>query len=583
MKTFLIDVQHLLYNEPIGIGITIVYNIFINKSQNAILHLNDYCADCLETRINDLHRAIKTFKPDYIGISTRCDTYPFVIYLANCIKHYSDAIIFLGGPQATITDVETLSSYTFIDFIVRGEAEVTISNFIDNYSIDPKSYKRLNGITYRNDTVVIANPDEKLLSSLEYCAYISNYPRSYLENILKRNVGIRMEIGRGCPYSCGYCSTSKFWQHSYRIKENDIVLKEMNEIQRITGINYFVFEHDNLLANPKRVNALLNSLHIQQSLNPISWSCSTRLDHLSLSVIEKLEAAGCSQLFIGVESTNQETLDHYNKNYSVSELEKIDLLNNSSMKFILSFIIGSLMDTQDILNDTLLSVLKYKQYLNCEAVQIHRLSIHPGTNFYTLYSDYLVFDLNRVSDQVETAYLNSWMVDEIKKHPEIFSSFYSINLGQTLNNIIDNIFSSWKVYIDYYYRTAYLFSTVTSVEPITMFEQLENSGGNFLKLINETVQDQFYKEKLIDLFEFEKSVEEFERYCMYNIDAEIECFKVLKPRFNPLSLSHESSNEDVMILHKRPRLPLSLRKVNRYQLSLIKIGAKDSKLTMFLE
>jgi radical SAM superfamily enzyme YgiQ (UPF0313 family) len=62
-----------------------------------------------------------------IGITTRCETYPFTMMLVDKIKsEISNCYIILGGIQASHNIIESMEFNKNIDFIVNGEGEKTI-------------------------------------------------------------------------------------------------------------------------------------------------------------------------------------------------------------------------------------------------------------------------------------------------------------------------------------------------------------------------------------------------------------------------------------------------------------------------
>ena len=66
--------------------------------------------------------------PDIVGFSTMCHQYHTTIRIARACKDANpDLKIVLGGPHATITDMETIEAFPFVDLIVRGECEQNIA------------------------------------------------------------------------------------------------------------------------------------------------------------------------------------------------------------------------------------------------------------------------------------------------------------------------------------------------------------------------------------------------------------------------------------------------------------------------
>ena len=64
---------------------------------------------------------------DFYGFSTICSSYPLTLRVARELKRLRpETVIALGGPQASVVDVQTMKAFPFIDVVVRGEAENTL-------------------------------------------------------------------------------------------------------------------------------------------------------------------------------------------------------------------------------------------------------------------------------------------------------------------------------------------------------------------------------------------------------------------------------------------------------------------------
>src|SRR5438105_2191582 len=74
-------------------------------------------------------------RADVFGFSTICSSYPLTLRLARGVREvHTEAAILLGGPQASVVDVATLETFSFVDLIVRGEAEETLPRVLDGLS-----------------------------------------------------------------------------------------------------------------------------------------------------------------------------------------------------------------------------------------------------------------------------------------------------------------------------------------------------------------------------------------------------------------------------------------------------------------
>ncbi|WP_084080785.1 cobalamin-dependent protein [Edaphobacter aggregans] len=61
------------------------------------------------------------------GFSSICSSYPLTIRIAKAVKAMRpQTTILLGGPQASVVDMSTLTAFPFVDLVLRGEAERTL-------------------------------------------------------------------------------------------------------------------------------------------------------------------------------------------------------------------------------------------------------------------------------------------------------------------------------------------------------------------------------------------------------------------------------------------------------------------------
>jgi hypothetical protein len=70
-------------------------------------------------------------RPDWVGFSTICASYPLILLLTKAVKRLMPQIcIVLGGPQASVVAEESIAAFPWIDYIIRGEAESVILDFV---------------------------------------------------------------------------------------------------------------------------------------------------------------------------------------------------------------------------------------------------------------------------------------------------------------------------------------------------------------------------------------------------------------------------------------------------------------------
>jgi len=74
------------------------------------------------------------------------------------------------------------------------------------------------------------------------------------------NNKMTLYIGSGCPYNCSFCTTSIMWERTYRTKSPKRIISEIVYLKEKYGVTNFDFIHDNITANQKRVNEILDAI-----------------------------------------------------------------------------------------------------------------------------------------------------------------------------------------------------------------------------------------------------------------------------------------------------------------------------------
>lgn len=106
---------------------------------------------------------------DRVIFSTRCDNYILGIRLASYIKKNNNIITVFAGPQATHTTLETMTVFKNIDYIIRGEGEITTSELYKTLSSGNLArLKDIDGLTYKNGGIPVSNKDRALMEGIYY-------------------------------------------------------------------------------------------------------------------------------------------------------------------------------------------------------------------------------------------------------------------------------------------------------------------------------------------------------------------------------------------------------------------------------
>ena len=236
---------------------------------------------------------------DVFGLSSICSSYPLTLRLADEIRRRSPhAKIILGGPQASVVDVATMQAYPCVDVIVRGEADDTFPVLLRLLERDDSGWGSIPGITFRCDDQVIRNHNAPVVEDLDRLPL----PAFDLDSRIRDRGGIHLEIGRGCPFACTFCSTNDFFRRNFRLKSSSRMIADITSIKNEYGLNYFSLVHDMYTIDRKKVVAFCEA--ILASGAEFTWGCSARTDCVDDELLELMARAGCTGIFFGIETTN---------------------------------------------------------------------------------------------------------------------------------------------------------------------------------------------------------------------------------------------------------------------------------------
>ena len=369
---------------------------------------------------------LKNYNAEVLGFSTLCDSYPHTLQIAQRYKDKDkNAIIVLGGPQASAVDRDTLTNFQFIDLIVRGEGELTFAEVIEKLETC-ESFADIRGITYtyreNGSTKIKRNPDRELipdLDSLPIPAY-HLYPISEISDYEE----IPLDIGRGCPYDCIFCSTAQFWKRKYRLKSIGRILKEIEFLKAKYPVCVFSITHDLFTANKKRLVEFCDAL-IERGLI-IKWDCFGRIDTMDSVLLEKMAEAGCIRIFYGIESGSAKMQSYIGKNLDLNEvLTVIKDTIKSGIRVDTSFIIGFPEEREEDLRQTI------DLFIDCFhlGVEINRIGLLiplAGTRVHQENKDNLIYYELTYSGGVRIGEDKILNLEIVRKYPSVFPSFYFI-------------------------------------------------------------------------------------------------------------------------------------------------------------
>lgn len=381
--------------------------------------------------VANITRRVEELNPRIVSFYCRCDVYHIVLSVSKEIKtRHPDMTILLGGPQAEISAQETLRNFPSVDYICCGEGETTIFPFVSSILSGHPDIS-VDGLTYiRDDGTIIQNKLPKLIGdnyTIDY-NYYQLIPRFIIENSGQTTI----EVGRGCPFNCSFCSSKTFWKRKFRLRDINDILDEVRYTYETYGIKVMRFEHDIFTADKKRLRMFCEKL-IESGM-PIYWRCSSRVDTVDEETILLMRKAGLKSIFFGIETGSERMQSIIHKGLSIEKSKRmLQLCLDAGVEVTASFMYGFPQETEDDVRDTL-NLMCDLLDMGIQRVQVHLVDFLQGTELFDEYKNQLVFD-SKVSNIATQFGISECSF--IQEHPSIFSAFF--NYPSELRSILDRV------------------------------------------------------------------------------------------------------------------------------------------------
>ncbi|MFX1456187.1 MAG: B12-binding domain-containing radical SAM protein [Promethearchaeota archaeon] len=323
---------------------------------------------------------------DIVAITSMTPQISHALEVAQMAKERG-CITIMGGYHPTLAP-DYVAKQPAVDYTIRGEGEYTFQELIDyiNRDGDYNLLKNIDGVSYKTkEGLVVHNQDRRLEPNLD------NFPmprRDLLDDKKYVYLGARvaqLESSRGCPHNCKFCCIIKMWRNpnhpvTYRSKSTKRIMQEIYDIDWKNDFIFFC--EDNFTINTKRTKKILDTIIRSGVSNKMYFSCQSRVDTLYRNqwLIDLMHKAGMRQVFLGIESVHQQSLDAMNKQNTTPEKVRkvVSLLQDRGISIFGGVIIGFPGETKTMVRQN----IQFARSLNMTCVQMTPITAFPGTEFY---------------------------------------------------------------------------------------------------------------------------------------------------------------------------------------------------------
>jgi radical SAM superfamily enzyme YgiQ (UPF0313 family) len=275
-----------------------------------------------------------------------------------------DRKIVAGGPLFTSEPEE----FAEIDHLVLDEGEITLPVFLDD--LHNGRTKHVYTSQERPDITKTPSPMWSLIDTRKYTT-------------------MSLQYSRGCPFDCDFCNIAILNGRSVRTKSKDQIISEFEALYDRGWRSGIFIVDDNFIGNKRKLKEeVLPAVIEWQRQRKYPFSLSTQVS-VNLADDDELMglliSAGFEDVFVGIESSNEESLEECNKHQNEHRdiVASVKTLQNHGFHVQAGFILGFDSDPLSVFK----SQIKLVQQSGIVMAMVGLLNAPRGTRLYRRMAD----------------------------------------------------------------------------------------------------------------------------------------------------------------------------------------------------
>jgi radical SAM superfamily enzyme YgiQ (UPF0313 family) len=309
------------------------------------------------------------------------------------------------GTHVTPNTMNTLTAYPALDFVIRGEPELTLRELVDVLEgktgqnermetliqksdpgresisgalIAPADLSSVKGLAWRCAGEVKANPDRPFIPDLNELPLPLHHllPLDHYRMPLIKGPYAFVVPSRGCPAGCKYCIKHVSYNYSVRVRSAENIMEELWSLKKL-GIDNVMMYADLFTVNRDHVISICQAM-IKEKIK-MSWMCNSRVDYVDEEMLTLMGQAGCHMISWGIESASERVLKRARKGANPAKAEQaLRWAKKAGIKNFGYFIIGLPGETEETIKQT----ITFSKTLPLNVAIFHIAAPYPGTPFF---------------------------------------------------------------------------------------------------------------------------------------------------------------------------------------------------------
>ncbi len=239
------------------------------------------------------------------------------------VARRTGATVVVNGPDSSDHVEEYLRRGS--DYVLLGEAEWTLLELVRAlFEESERQPDHIPGVTFRRrqSGVLFRAPSRPLLRDLDTLPLPARDlvdMEAYRKAWKARHgfFSLNLVASRGCPYRCNWCARP-IYGDSFHVRSAESVAAEMKEAKESYGAEHLWFADDVFGLRHRWITELADAVERHAAVVP--FKVQSRVNLITSESAASLRRAGCTEVWMGVESGSQKILDAMDKGTRVDQI-----------------------------------------------------------------------------------------------------------------------------------------------------------------------------------------------------------------------------------------------------------------------
>jgi len=295
------------------------------------LRQNGISVEAFDSMLEDpsarFHSLLETYKPQIVVVYE--DDFNFLSKM--CLTRMRDVAWNIAQSARAVgattvvhgsdsTDNPLMFLENGFDYVLCGEAEDALVRLCRSI-LDAEEVPELDGLAKLDRHGRMVRSSERLSKNLAWSELplpardlvdMEPYRKAWVD--AHGYFSANMVSSRGCPYKCNWCA-KPISGNKFHLRSAAAVAEEMKLLKESAGVQHIWFGDDVFALDRHWVQQFAEEITRRDAAVP--FKIQSRADLMSETTVQNLKAAGCAEVWMGVESGSQAVLNAMDKNLTL--------------------------------------------------------------------------------------------------------------------------------------------------------------------------------------------------------------------------------------------------------------------------